>query len=479
MTTAVRKPAPASAPAPPSADQDDEISPRTWRLAWVIALGAFTAGLDTSLMNIALDTIQQRFHADLELTQWVASGYLLALAVALPACAWLGRRVGPGRLWLAAVAAFTLASVLCALAPTIEALIALRALQGLAAGVLIPTGQTVLGQAVGPGRLGRVMARLGIAVVLAPALGPTLGGLMLHSLSWHWLFLLNVPLGAAALVLGRRHLPMDRGRASAAAPLDWVGYALIGLALPLLVYGFTSWGRTGSPEPVQVLLPLAVGAAGLAAFVRRSLRREQPLVDMRTFRHRGFAAAGVGLLANGALGFGSALLFPLYFQLLHSDGVVASGLQLLPLGLGTAVTLPFGGRLTDRYGGGPVAVLGAVLGAVATGLFAATAPGLPAVEVLLFVLGMGGGLVSTPLTVAAFGAVGRDRLPDATVQVSIMVRLGGALGAALFSALLSHGLAAGADQAFRTALWWQFATAVAATGGALLLWRHSRHEQRR
>ncbi len=447
----------------------ETITPAIWRLAGVIALGAFAGGLDTSLVNIALETIRNRFHAGIGLAQWIASGYLLALAVSLPVCAWLGRRFGVGRLYLAALGAFTVISALCGLAPSIGILIFLRVLQGLTAGLLVPAGQTILGQAVGPGRLGRVMARLGIAVVLAPALGPTIGGLMLHALSWRWLFLVNVPIGVVAIALGWRYLPREKGGTT--TPLDWVGYGYLGLGLPLLVYGLTTWGELGSPNGLRVLLPLGLGVVGLVAFARHALHREHPLLDVRLFRNSGYLAACAGFAFNGALSFGSALLFPLYFQLLHADGVVSAGLQMLPLGLGTAIMLPLSGRLTDKYTGGPVAVAGAGLTTLATGAFAVAGhPGPVFVQILLFAIGMGTALATTPMMVAAFGLVARDRLPDATAQINILVRIGGALGAALFSVIVARGMSDGIGHAFHTALWWQFGMAVAVLLGALGLW---------
>lgn len=447
-----------------------EISPATWRLAWVIAFGAFAGGLDTSLINIALHTIQGEFHTDLGLAQWISSAYLLALAVSLPVCAWLGRRVGVGRLWLGALAAFTVISALCALAPTMEVLIGLRVLQGLTAGLLVPAGQTILGQAVGPGKLGRVMARLGVAVVLAPALGPFLGGLMLHSLSWRWLFLINVPIGAVALVLGLRWIPHEKGAAT--APLDWAGFSYIGAGLPLTVLGLTNWGSDGSPKPVQVLLPLGLGVAGLVAFVLHATRRDHPLLDMSLYRNAGYASASVAFIFNGALVFGCGLVFPLYFQLLHGNGVVETGLQMLSMGAGTAIMLPLSGRLTDRYGGGPISVLGTGCAVVATTTFAVLGPGQSPVlvQTLLFLLGMGTGMASTPLVISAFTTVPRDRLPEATSQINILARLGGALGAALFAVVLARGLLGGTRHAFHVAFQWQCGTALLALASTLYLW---------
>ena len=188
-------------------DGQERLPWSAWRLAAVIAFGAFMSGLDASIVNVGLETIARDLHASIGTTQWAANGYLIALAVSLPVCGWLGRRVGVGRLWLVALAGFTVTSGLCALAGNIHQLIGLRVLQGLTAGLLIPAGQTVIGQAVGSRRLGVVMATLGVAVALAPALGPTLGGVVIHLASWPWLFLVNLPLGALALHLGLRYVP--------------------------------------------------------------------------------------------------------------------------------------------------------------------------------------------------------------------------------------------------------------------------------
>jgi EmrB/QacA subfamily drug resistance transporter len=467
MTATGTTPTGVTAKGPGTAPPVAPIDRGTWRLAWTIAFGAFASGLDTSLVNIALDTIGRQFHAGLALTAWVASGYLLALAVSLPACAWLGRRLGPGRLWLGALAGFTVASALCAAAPGIGVLIGLRVVQGLAAGLLVPAGQTVLGQAVGPGRLGRVMARLGVAVVLAPALGPVTGGLLLHALSWRWLFLVNVPVGAVALVLGWRWVPRAAG--GAAGPFDWVGFGYLGAGLPLVVEGLAAWGSYGAPRPVPVLLPLLAGTAGLLAFVRHANRRERPLLDLRLYRDPGYLAASVAFVFNGVLTFGGALLFPLFFQLLHGTGGTGTGLRMLALGAGTALALPLGGRLSDRYGGGRVAVLGAGCVLVAAGTFAVAGPdpGPYPTQALLFLLGAGTALTGTPLTIAAFTTVPRDRLPDATAQVSILMRIGGALGAALFAVLLARAMPAGTGHAFRVAFAWQAGAAVAGLAAAV------------
>ncbi len=444
-----------------------------WRLAWVIVFGAFTSGLDASLANIGLDTIRTDLHTTLDRVQWVSSGYLVALAVSLPICGWLGRRVGTGRLWLAALAAFTLASGLCAAAPGIGALVALRVVQGLAAGLLIPAGQTILGRAVGPGRLGRVMATLGIVVTVAPAIGPIVGAAVLHSLSWRWLFLINLPIGALGIALGLRYVP--RGRGEAVAPLDWLGFACAGAGLPLLVYGFTVWGSEGALSPA-----LVVGVAALAAFGVRSLRREHPLMDLRLYRDRVYATASGAAGFTGAVMFGGGLLFPLYFQILHGDGVVTTGLSLLSLGGGTAAALPLSGRLTDRVGGGAVAVCGNLLLVAVTVPFAFLDASAPSalVQALLVVMGMSIALAAIPPGIAAYKTVSAEQLPDATTQVNIVQRLGGAVGGALFAVILSHGMASGATSAFHRTFWWLTGASALALAWSAALWISSSRARR-
>lgn len=463
----------ANAPANGSAPADTVPWP-VWRLAWVIVFGAFMAGLDASLTNIGLVTIGSDLGSDLDTVQWVSSGYLVAFAVSLPICGWLGRRVGVGRLWLGALAVFTVASVLCAAAWNAEALIALRVLQGLAGGLLIPAGQTVLGQAVGSARLGRVMATLGVAVTVAPAIGPFVGGLLLHVSSWHWLFLINLPIGALGLLLGIRYVP--RGPAGAAPPLDVLGFVLTGGGLPLLVYGLTEWGATGSLGSAGVAVPVVAGASALTAFGLRSWRRPDPLLDLSLYRNRVYVAASVAAAAAGALMFGSALLFPLYFQILHGAGVVETGLRLLSLGLGTAVMVAVAGRLTDRYGGGIVSFAGGVLTLVATLPFVALdADADPLlVQVLLVVFGMAIALAAVPTGIAAYKTVDADRLPDATTQVNIVMRVGGALGGAVFAVVLAAGLPDGAEAAFRTTFWWLTGASGLALAGTGWLWRAMR-----
>ncbi|MCX4093462.1 MDR family MFS transporter [Nocardia sp. alder85J] len=425
-----------SATAVPSSDS---IPPHVWRIAGVVVFGALMSMLDTSLVNIGLHTIGADLHATLATVQWVASGYLLALAVSLPMCGWLARRFGPARVWVCAIAAFTVASGLCALAPGIGWLITLRVLQGLAAGVVVPAGQTILGQAAGPKYLGRVMAVVGIAVVSAPALGPTVGGLMLQNLSWQWLFLINLPFGVVACALGLRVLPRATGTHSGG--LDFASLILAGGGASAVVYGLGELG-VHAANPLTVWLPIAAGLVALAGFVIRSARRELPLLDVRMFRDPVFAAANTASFFAGAAMFGLMVLLPLYFQVLHHDGLIRTGLLLLAYGGGGIVALPLGGRLTDRVGGGIVAVCGTLVVAATVAPLALLPADANAVllQVLLFMAGVGTALSSMPLVSTAYAAVRHDQMPDAAAFVNILQRIGGAIGVAVVAVILSRAV---------------------------------------
>lgn len=454
--------------APPAVEA---IPAKVWGVAAVITFGAFMSGLDTSLVNVGLDTIGRDLHASLVATQWITSAYLLALSGALPASGWLSRRVGAGRLWLWSLAGFTIASGLCALAPSIDLLVVCRVGQGIAGGLLVSTGITVLADVAGPGRMGRILAITGVPTVLAPALGPTVGALLIAQLSWPWLFVINLPIGAVAVVLGLRYVP--RGDRSAATPIDLPGLVLVAAGLPMLTYAITEAAQQQSLTAPGALGPLLAGAVVLAVFARRSLRRRFPLLDLRLFTNRVYTAAAAQMVFGGAALFGGQIVMPLYFQLQRSQPIVDTGLLLLPFGLGAAATFPVAGRLTDRYGGGRVAAAGLAVTAAVTIPMALIGPdaNLLGVEALQVLRGIGLALAGAPVVAAAMATVTKNQRADASAVINIASRVGGALGSALLVVILTNNLPHAAATtvtaaAFHTTFWWLAAASVAALAAA-------------
>jgi len=243
-----------------SAASPAPIPARIRKIAAIAGTGAFMAMLDSTVANLALESIRTDLASPLAIVQWVVTGYLIALAVSLPAAAWLGSRFGYGRVWWWSLAGFVGGSVLCALAPGPGTLIAARFLQGLAAGIMVPAGQAVIGATAERNQLGRLMGTLGLVIALGPALGPGLGGALLEVASWRWLFWLNVPVGLLALLAGRILIPP--GERDPHRTLDWPGLTLLVLGLPAALYGATMIGAGFDATTTGLLLlTLGLGSA--------------------------------------------------------------------------------------------------------------------------------------------------------------------------------------------------------------------------
>jgi EmrB/QacA subfamily drug resistance transporter len=448
----------------------NRIEPHVWRIAAVVVIGAILSILDTTIVNVALDTLSRDLHSSLADIQWVATGYMLALAAVIPVSGWAAARFGAKRLWIASVVLFTLGSALSGLAWSTGSLVAFRVLQGLGGGMIMPIGQMVLTRAAGPANLGRIMAVIGVPMILAPIFGPTIGGLIIDHLDWRWIFYVNVPVGAIAVAMGMRLLPsVEEGVER--TQLDRLGLALLAVGVPAIVYGLAEVGQQGSLATAQAWGPLVAGIALVAAFVVHALRVAEPLLDVRLFRSRSFSSAAVTTFVLGASLFGAMIIMPLYFQLVRGEDAVMTGLLLIPQGLGAAIAMPLAGRFTDRVGGGRVALVGLGVTLLTTipfvGLHADTSYAV--LSAAMIGRGLGIGLTMMPAMTAAFARLRPEDIAHATPQLNVVQRVGGAIGTALLTVVLQHGLTTGAHtpdamaSAFGdTYLWVLALTAVAA-----------------
>jgi EmrB/QacA subfamily drug resistance transporter len=478
---------------------DGRLSPEILRVAVVVIVGAIMSILDTTIVNVALETLARDLDAPLATIQWVSSGYLLALATVIPLTGWAAERFGPRRVWMTVVAGFVATSALCGAAWDAESLIAFRVLQGLAGGMIMPIGMITLAQAAGPQRVGRVMSVVGVPMLLGPALGPLLGGLIVTHVSWRWIFFVNLPIGLLGLALAARMLPAERaeGRAAGPAELDWKGLLMLSPGLALVVFGLSEVSTQGSVDTVR-LLPVVAGLALVAGFVVRARGVRAPLVDVRLFEHRGFAAAGGSVFFVGASLFAALLLLPLYFQIGRGLSPLQAGLLMAPQGLAAAVGMNRAGRLTDRIGGGPVVVAGLLmllLGTIAFTQLRADTPYWLLVASLM-VRGLGLGFTMMPAMAAAYATLERSQVPRATPMLNVLQRVGGSLGTAVVAVVLQHQLVAqvggglstartgDADRAplataFAHTYWWVMGSIVIALVPALVLARTQRVAARR
>lgn len=393
------------------------------------------AMLDSTVANLAIESIREDFSSTLSVAQWVASGYLCALAVSLPAAAWLGIRYGYGRLWAGSLAVFVLASVLCAIAPGTLTLVTARLVQGLAGGLMVPAGQAVIGSTVEKKQLGRIFGVLGLVIALGPAIGPAVGGFLLDATSWRWLFWINVPVGVVALIAARGLVP--RGERDSSRIMDLKGLALLGIGLPLLLFGAFEIGLSEISQ--SVVFSLAVGAVLVAFFVVTALHSKNPLIDLRLLRRTAFSTATITTGLTGANMYGGLLLIPIYLQLVAGFEPTGTGLWLLLMGLGSALVLPLAGSLTDRFGAGIVSLAGAGLLLLSTIPFVfPQVPSSPLLTATFLARGVGMALAQMPAMTAAYTAVSGKEMGDATTLVNIVQRMGGAIGAVGLVVIVQH-----------------------------------------
>lgn len=463
-------------------------------IAGVVVLGAIMTILDTTIVGVAITTLARDLDAPLPTIQWVSTAYMLAFATVIPLTGWASDRYGAKRLWMASLALFVAGSVLCGVARSDVMLIAFRVLQGLGGGAILPVGMTMLAQAAGPRRIGRVMAIVSVPLLLGPIFGPMVGGVLVTDLSWRWIFYVNLPIGLFALVMSYRLL--DRGVPRPGERLDVVGLLLLAPGLVAFVYGLSEVASSGGVESAGVLVPAVGGLILLASFVVWALRTDRPLLDVRLFRGPVFSGAVLVSVLAGAALIGSALIIPLYYQVVRHQSALAAGLLLIPQGAGAAVVQPITGRLVDRGRGGWVVLAGLPLMALGfagfTQVTAHTDETLLAAS--LFVNGLGAGCSMGVVISAALRTVARPSIPAASAALNIVARIGGALGTALFAVVLQHefarslpgagqGIAAFASApaaeragavpalaaAFGRTFWWPLATAVIGTLAAPLL----------
>jgi len=465
-----------------ASSQPLKIERHVWVISGVVILGMIMSILDTTIVNVALDTLSKDLHSSISEVQWVVTGYLLALAAVMPVTGWMARRFGAKRVYLISLLLFTLGSVACGLSNTLIALVVFRVLQGVGGGMIMPLAQLIMAQVAGPQRMGRVMGVVSMPAMLAPILGPVVGGLILQNLHWSWIFFVNVPIGAIAIYLGWRMLPeTDSGEAG---PLDRIGLALLPASAALTIFAISQLGSGAPLGSLEVLAPLVVGLVLGLAFCWHALRIPRPLLDMRLYKNKVFAGASFTTFGLGAALFGAMILVPLYYQSVRHLSVIDTGLLNGPQGLGALITMPIAGRLTERYGGGRIAILGVSLLALSTIplAFIDENTSYVAISAVLFVRGISIGFGFMPAMTAAFAAMKPEQLSDATPQINVVMRLGSAVGVAVLAVVLQRG-SVGAHttsqlaDAFAHTYWWAFGIALLSLIPCLMLLKAERPEE--
>ena len=413
--------------------------PGPTRVLWTFAITSialFMAALDNLVVTTALPVIRASFNASLGELEWIVNAYTLTFAVLLLTGAALGDRFGRRRVFAVGLGIFTLASAAAALAPSVEALVAARAVQGLGGAIVTPLTLTLLSAAVRPERRGLALGAWGGIGGLAVALGPLVGGAIVEGISWQWIFWVNVPIGLVLAPLALRRLVESRGPATS---LDLRGLGLASAGLFGIVWGVVRGNGQGWAS-AEVSTALGLGVALVVAFVLFELRTANPMLPMRFFRNRTFAAANAASLFMFFGMFGSIFLLSQFLQTVQGYSPLDAGLRTLPWTAMPMLVAPIAGILSDRIGGRPLMASGLTLQAVALGWLAAiTEPGVAYGQLVPpFVLaGLGMSLFFAPVANVVLSAVRRDEEGQASGANNAIRELGGVFGVAVLAAVFA------------------------------------------
>jgi len=423
---------------PVAGEEAPEINP--WIVAISVMLGTFMEVLDTTVVNVSLPHIAGSLSATVDEATWVLTSYLVANAIILPMTGWLSNQFGRKRVLMISVAGFTLSSVFCGMAPNLSALIIFRIIQGATGGGLQPLSQAILLEAFPPEGRGKAMAFWALGIVVAPMLGPVLGGWITDSYSWRWVFYINLPVGAAALLMAKFFIFDPSYIRRVSSYVDWWGIGLLAVgigALQIMLDKGQEEDWFGS-DFIRVLAVLAV--LGLAAFVARELFVRHPIVDLRAFKVRTYATGVFMMTVLGFVLYGSTVLIPIWLQTLMGYPALQAGWAMLPRGLGSFLFMPIVGILVAKVESRKLLAAGITLTSIS--LFMLAALNLDAGYWDIFmpqiVQGVAMGLLFVPLTTVTFDPIEKARMGNATSIFNLMRNIGASFGIASVTTIVAR-----------------------------------------
>ncbi|KRL79251.1 hypothetical protein FC17_GL000513 [Secundilactobacillus paracollinoides DSM 15502 = JCM 11969] len=415
------------------------ISKKTQLIAWIIVFGAMAPMLDTTMINIALNHLSHTFHSSLTTVQWTVTCYLLATGIAIPFSSWLLSKFDGKTLFIFSEALFGIGSLLAAVSPNVHFLIAMRVIQGFADGLITPLLINLIVQLAGSDVIGQLMATVGLPIILGPLLGPVIGGIILKMLSWHWLFLVNVPITFISVMLIWVKMPSFPPKKKS-EKLDLVGIGVLVLLSSSMIYGIVEASTKGTFSNTITVTAITFGVAMEIIYVIWAIvRRNKVVLPLTLFKFHSFTGASIGIFISGLFLNGAMLLLPLYFQNVRHMSVIAAALALLPQGISMLISRPFVGRLTDTIGAKYVAMVSIII------IFLGTIPffwftqktSYWVIAAVLFIRGFGAGGVTMPLMADSYTGMSDAQVPAATIGSRIIQNIGGAFGSALITTLVT------------------------------------------
>lgn len=431
----------------------EEVLPKRVKLVIGLLLGsAFVMILNETIMSVALPRLMVDLSITAATAQWLTTAFLLTMAVIIPTTGQILERFGTRSVFIAALSLFSAGTLLAAIAPGFEVLLVGRVVQASGTAIMLPLLMTTVLNFVPASRRGRMMGLISIVIAVAPAVGPTISGLILNSLSWRWMFIIVLPIALLALILGS--ILVTNISETRKVRFDLVSLTLAALGFGGLIYGLSSIGESASGETaISPLVPVAVGVIALVSFVLRSValqKQNRALMNLTPFRNSTFTVSTLLIVVSMATLFGSLILLPIYLQNVLGLDTLQTGLMLLPGGVAMGVAAPIVGRLFDRFGPRPLVVPGSiVLSAAMWGLTTLDDTSTAGIVIAIHVaLNIGLGFMLTPLLTSALGALPKNLYSHGSAIVTTLQQVAGAAGTALFITLMTTGTAAAAADGF-------------------------------
>jgi DHA2 family multidrug resistance protein len=437
-----------------AADEHHEWKPAAnpWMIAASVMLATFMVVLDSSVANVSLPHIAGNLSSTTDESTWVLTSYLVATAIMLPAAGWLARRIGRTRLLLLSILLFTVASLLCGMALSMPMLIVARILQGIGGGGMQPLAQSILLESFPPRKHGVAMAVYGVGVIVAPIIGPTLGGWITDSYSWRWIFYINLPIGILALFMVNLYVedpPYLRQKFKGA--IDYLGFGLMALWLGTLQLVLDKGQESDWFATTWVCWTAAISTLALIGFILRELKNREPIVHLQVFADRNFS---VGTLVTGVYGFvlyASTAMLPLFLQTMLGYSALQSGLSISPRGFGAMASMVAAGLLVRSVDARVLMAFGFALLGYSTWLLGQInlAIGMSSVIMPNVLSGFAMGFVFVPLTTMTLSRLPKQEMGNATGIYNLMRSIGGSIGIATVTTMLVRG--AQAHQNYLTA----------------------------
>ena len=414
-----------------------------WIIAMAVTLATFMEVLDTSIANVSLPHIAGSLSAGTDESTWVLTSYLVSNAIVLPLSGWISSIIGRKRFYMSCVAIFTISSLLCGLAPNLGMLIFFRILQGAGGGGLQPSEQAILADTFPPAKRGMAFAVYGLAVVLAPAIGPTLGGWITDNFTWRWIFLLNIPVGILSLMLTSRLIqdpPHMKRKKLSETRIDYIGLGLVALGLGTLQVVLDKGQREDWFESHFIVIMSVIAAASLLFLIYWEWTREDPVIDLHLFTNRTFAASNMLMFMLGFALLGSTVLLPLFMQTLLGYTAQHSGLALLPGGFSLMLLMPLVGFMLSRYDARKMMMGGLLV--LSFSLFHMTNFDLGVdfrtVMFARMIQTAGMAFLFVPINTAAYAFLPREKNNAASGLMNLARNIGGSVGISIVTTMLDR-----------------------------------------